>query len=292
MSRPLLDLSKKIDSGGLIEVCSAISPVANSLGFPFYIVGATARDIVLQCAYNIESSRATVDVDFGVKVSSMSEFSSLKEALVDTGEFQITKAVQRLYFRNGLPVDIVPFGDVSSEGNTIIWPPPNTDIEMNILGFEEAFEHALLVRLSTTPLVEVKVASPVGWALLKIISWYDRPSPECQKDAIDLALIMHKFFETFDLEGLYENEGDLIEEEGFELELVGARLLGRQIQSLAKQQSLTTIREILSQETGEQESYQLILDMITRSIVGDSDQFSSHLLLLEKLYQGIMDDIT
>ena len=289
MSRPLIDLSKTIDAG-IIEVCQAVSAVADNLGFPFYIVGATARDIILHKAYGIEPLRATRDIDFGIKVSTMREFASLKKALVDTGHFQESRAAQRLIFSNDLPVDIVPFGDVASEGDLIVWSPPNDDSEMSILGFEEAFEHALSVRLSTTPLVDVKVASPAGWALLKIISWHDRPFPDRQKDATDLALILRNYSQTFDMDDLYENEAALIVDEDHDLELVGARLLGRDIQYIANRRSLAAIRNILSQETGSQESYQLVSDMIPRSMAGESDQFSGHLLLLEKLYQGIIDE--
>lgn len=289
MSRPLIDLSKTIDEG-IIEVCQAVSAVADTLGLPFYIVGATARDIILHKAYGIEPLRATRDIDFGIKVSTMKEFASLKKALVDTGEFLETRAAQRLIFSNDLPVDIVPFGDIASEGDRVVWSPPNDDVEMNILGFEEAFEHALLVRLSTTPIVDVKVASPAGWALLKIVSWNDRPFPDRQKDATDLALILRNYLQTFDMDDLYEKEEALIVDEDHDLELVGARLFGRDIQHLATHRSLTAIRNILSQETGRQESYQLVSDMIPRSMAGESDQFSSHLLLLEKLYQGLMDE--
>lgn len=285
----MIDLSKTIDEG-IIEVCQAVSAVADTLGFPFYIVGATARDIILHKAYGIEPLRATRDIDFGIKVSTMREFARLKKALVDTGHFQESRAAQRLIFSNDLPVDIVPFGDVATEEDRIVWLPPNDDIELNILGFEEAFEHALLVRLSTNPLVDVKVASPAGWALLKIVSWHDRPFPERQKDATDLALILSNYLQTFDMDDLYENEAALIVAEDHELELVGARLLGRDIQCLANHRSLTTVRDILNQETGSQEFYHLVSDMIPRSMAGESGQFSRHLLFLEKLYQGIMDE--
>ncbi len=72
----MIDLSKTIDEG-IIEVCQAVSTVADVLGFSFYIVGATARDIILHGAYGIEPLRATRDIDFGIKVSTMRDFVSL-----------------------------------------------------------------------------------------------------------------------------------------------------------------------------------------------------------------------
>jgi predicted nucleotidyltransferase len=64
MSKNLLDLSGKIDdlTGGLFV---AIASVATSLGIPFFVVGATARDMILSYGYGIQTIRATYDIDFG-----------------------------------------------------------------------------------------------------------------------------------------------------------------------------------------------------------------------------------
>lgn len=288
MSRTLLDLSGKINDS-IIEVCQALSAVTQSMDLPFYMVGATARDIVLEVAYGIERSRATKDIDFGVEVSGLEEFQALKQALVDTGDFHATKLAQRLMFRDGLPVDIVPFGDFASEDKSFGWSPPHDDTEMNILGFEEAFEHALQVRLSSDPAIEVKIASPAGWALLKIISWHDRPSPDCQKDAQDLALILSHYFETFIIDELYEKEEALLADEGFDLEIAGARLLGRDIAAIAKQQALATICDILDHEVSEDEPFKLVEDMIQVRMTDSTNTFTHHLTLLQKLRQGHLE---
>jgi predicted nucleotidyltransferase len=288
MSKTLLDLSGKINDS-IIEVCQALSAVTQSMDLPFYMVGATARDIVLEVAYGIEPSRATRDIDFGVEVSGLEEFQALKQALVDTGYFQETRQAQRLIYKDGLPVDIVPFGNFASKDQSFVWSPPHDDTEMNILGFKEAFEHALQVRLSSAPSTEVKVASPAGWALLKIISWHDKDSPDCLKDAQDLSLILSHYCETFIIDELYEKEEALLADEDFDLEITGARLLGRNIAAIAKQQALTTICEILEQEAGEQEPFQLVQDMIQGRVKDSTNMFAHHLSLLQKLRQGLLE---
>lgn len=67
-------------------------------------------------------------------------------------------------------IDIVPFGGITQNNNEIAWPPEQ-DVVMNVMGFTEAFENALTVRISEVPNLEIKVASPAGMLILKLISW-------------------------------------------------------------------------------------------------------------------------
>lgn len=96
----------------------------------------------------------------------------MTNGLVASGEFMSSSATQRFsHQKSGFPVDIVPFGKIAASKDAILWPPENA-VEMNILGFAEAYGHAWTVRLSND--LEIPFASPAGWALLKIISWNDR----------------------------------------------------------------------------------------------------------------------
>ena len=61
------NLSGKIDPL-LAEVLSQVSREAISLDIPFFIVGAMARDIVLELYYNLPARRSTRDLDIGVTV--------------------------------------------------------------------------------------------------------------------------------------------------------------------------------------------------------------------------------
>ena len=108
----LLDLSGKTDplSAALF---TSVSETAGSLGIAFFVVGATARDMILELGHGRPSRRATLDRDFGVRVESWAEFGKLKESLLTSGLFEETRDVQRLRFQGGLDVDIVPFGGVA-----------------------------------------------------------------------------------------------------------------------------------------------------------------------------------
>lgn len=76
MKRNLLDLSGKIDRVRLLAF-EKVSKVANSLGVPFFIIGAAARDLILMNGRNIPTIRATLDIDFGVQVLSWDQYSKL-----------------------------------------------------------------------------------------------------------------------------------------------------------------------------------------------------------------------
>ena len=101
------DLIGKLDSN-IVHLVYAINKTAENLGIAFFIVGASARDILLHHAHDILPTRATVDIDIGVSVANWTQFKILKETLLNSGLFAATRSAQRLLFRGDFPVDIVP----------------------------------------------------------------------------------------------------------------------------------------------------------------------------------------
>jgi len=73
MTSILLNLSPKIDSL-FLTIFESLDTAASTVGIPYFIVGATARDMILSTGYGIEISRATADIDLGINVSSWDEF--------------------------------------------------------------------------------------------------------------------------------------------------------------------------------------------------------------------------
>ena len=145
MSNNLLDLSGKIDHP-MVEVFEAVATVTAVKGIRYFVVGATARDMILSYGYDIKSRRATVDVDLGVEVADWAEFHALKEGLTATGHFTPTRSAHRLIYNDSLPIDIVPFGPLEHANKEISWPPDHS-IRMNVMGFEDAYRGAQMVRL-------------------------------------------------------------------------------------------------------------------------------------------------
>ena len=145
MSENLLDLSGKIDQL-TVEVFEAIAAVTAAKGIRYFVVGATARDMILSYGYGIKSRRATVDVDLGVEVADWAEFHTLKDGLTATGHFTPTRSAHRLVYNDSLPIDIVPFGPLEHANKEISWPPDHS-IRMNVMGFEDAYARCAKRRL-------------------------------------------------------------------------------------------------------------------------------------------------
>lgn len=87
MTSTLLDLSAKIDSL-TVSILSQIQKVDSKERVPFFVVGAAARDILLEGAHGIRSKRATVDIDIAVFLENWTRFNLFKEALTRFPDFE------------------------------------------------------------------------------------------------------------------------------------------------------------------------------------------------------------
>ena len=76
MTNISFNLSGKLDSS-LVEVLREVNQVATALGIRFFVVGAMARDIVLEFCHAIRPARGIHDLDIGVEVSGRGEFQGL-----------------------------------------------------------------------------------------------------------------------------------------------------------------------------------------------------------------------
>lgn len=223
MSNIQFDLSGKIDQQ-TVAALAAVNRIADSLDIPFFVVGASARDLLLKHCYGINPPRITTDIDLGVEVATWEQFSKLTESLTASGEFVRDRRERQRFHHGHVLIDIVPFGPITDETRRISWPPEH-EIFMNMMGFREAYQFSVTVRISAEPEMDIKLPTLAGLALMKLISW-DEKYPERKKDAEDLLLIMQKYEEAGNFERLYDNEQGLLQEENFDTRLAGIRLLG------------------------------------------------------------------
>ncbi len=87
MTSTSMDISDKINDPIIVELLTQISLISIEHAIPFFVVGATARDLILWYGFNIRPGRATRDIDIGVSVSSWEQYDQLKMALAATGKF-------------------------------------------------------------------------------------------------------------------------------------------------------------------------------------------------------------
>lgn len=240
-----LDISDKIDNPIIVDLLVQVSRIAADLGIPFFVVGATARDLILWYGFEIRPGRATKDIDIGVSVSSWDEYDRLKDALVASGSFAAEGKKQRMNFQGKIKVDVLPFGEIVDAKSVIAWRPDG-DTQLNLLGFDEAYEHAMWVRISSKPPLEIKIASAAGLVLLKIIAWNDRKP--ATKDAIDLGILIRSYMQIGNEARLFDEHDDLLDNPNFDFELAGAHILGRDLAKICGEGIRQHILEILDDE--------------------------------------------
>jgi len=116
---------------------------------------------------------------------------------------------------------------------------------MNVAGFEEAFASSIPIQIEEN--LTARVASIPGLMILKLVAWSDR-GRETNKDATDIYRLLTAYADAGNTDRLYENEMDLLEAAGFDVELAGAQLLGRDVGHLCSPSVLLLIRSILESE--------------------------------------------
>lgn len=230
-----------------VAVSREIAKVAQELKLPYFLVGAMARDIILTHVFGLDTGLATRDVDFGVAVKDWDEFNGIKVLLIKTGRFTAAPNIQqRVYFQpnsgsSGYPVDIIPFGGVEDPPLSIAWPPGQSEI-MSVIGYDEALATALLVQVEAG--LTVSVASLPGLALLKLFAWRDRHA-ETRKDAQDLAILFRHYVAAGNQGRLYDTEMSLLQMVDFDVDLAGARLLGKDVRRIAADATLARANALL-----------------------------------------------
>jgi Uncharacterized protein conserved in bacteria len=238
------DLSNKLPKEH-VNIIRQVAQAADSEDLRLFIVGAQARDFLLQYAYKLPIQRATNDIDFGIVVEDWDEFTTLRDKLITSEKFGPHKVMkQRLVHESGLLIDLVPFGDLEEPRGQIAWPP-DFSIVMSTVGFKEAYDNSIHVRIADD--LVVKVASLAGLGLLKIVAWDDR---RYERDAQDLGLIMSRYLDAGNEDRIYSDKGDCLDllNEEFDYDKASARILGRDIGLLSTVLSRSIIERVLSDE--------------------------------------------
>jgi predicted nucleotidyltransferase len=208
-----------------VAILRHMARAAEGESVAYVVGGAVARDLLLFHVFGEPTTRATRDIDVMVFVEDWEAFDALKSRLVASGAFsRVTGNPQRLlYGATKVPLDLVPFGGVEAPSGTIAWPPER-EVLMSVVGFREAASAALQVAITDD--LAVPVVALAALSLLKVTAWLDRHH-ETDKDAVDLLMLLRRYAAAGNVDRLYDTEVDLVTSSGFDPELAGARLLGR-----------------------------------------------------------------
>jgi predicted nucleotidyltransferase len=260
-----------------------LSTFFDSIGTKFYIIGATARDMIMN-AHGEKSGRATRDLDIAIAISNWDKYQQIESELIKIDGFKKDiKQKQRFIYNELFHLDIVPFGEIMDSDDKILWPP-NEETAMSVLGFSEVDKATHKIDIDEN--LTLNIASLAGIFLLKIVAWNERHNSS-NKDADDLGFILFYYF-GINENRIIEHHLDLFEDSNFTRTTAGARLIGRDIanilkDSLANKQKIVAILNIELQKQEESKLINQILE--TNSIL----KYEETLKCIQNIVKGLID---
>lgn len=245
--------SEKIANPLLVELLKKLTDSFNRMGREFYVIGATARDIIIRQLIGTTSGRRTKDLDIAIAIPDWSVFDEIKEVLVADGFKKSTDMRQRFYYGE-YELDIVPYG-VAKEDDNIYWPPEE-EIAMSVKGFDEVLSEAITVNIDDE--FDIRIASLHGLFLLKFNAWLDR-NIETSKDAEDMSFILSNYFMANLDRNVYTEVYDW---ENFDEYIVGGYWLARDLLLLLTKEQIVYYKDCIEKELEKDDESRLFNQII------------------------------
>lgn len=256
--------SETIDNPLLIDLLRQLNHTFSRIGSDFFVIGATARDIILRVLANTSARRKTKDLDIAIAVTGWDKYNEICQALIADGFEKSTHQAQRFYFGD-YEVDIVPYGAVAKADDNIYWPPEET-IAMSVKGFDEVLSEAITVSIDNE--FEIRIASLHGLFLLKLNAWLDR-NIGTNKDAEDMWYIVDNYYLANEGRGVHP---EVYELDGFDLIVGGAYWMAHDIADLLSQEQIAYYADVIRKEIEREEDSRLVVQILeTNRSVASSD---------------------
>lgn len=256
--------SEKIDNPLLIELLRQLNQTFSRIGSDFFVIGATARDIILRILVNTSARRKTKDLDIAIAVTGWDKYNEICQELIADGLEKSIHQAQRFYFGD-YEVDIVPYGAVAKIDDNIYWPPEET-IAMSVKGFDEVLSEAITVSIDNE--FEIKIASLHGLFLLKLNAWLDR-NIGTNKDAEDMWYIVDNYYFANEERGIHP---EVYELDGFDLTVGGAYWMAHDIADLLSNEQIAYYADVLNNEIERAEDSRLVVQILeTNRSVASAD---------------------
>ncbi|ALU27437.1 nucleotidyl transferase AbiEii/AbiGii toxin family protein [Myroides odoratimimus] len=232
--------SKRINHPLIKPILEYLIPFFQKKEIKFYIIGATARDIILEL-HNEQSGRATRDLDIAIAIEDWDKYAEIENDLVQLPNFKKdTHQKQRFIYLDSYEIDLVPYGEIMQQDDKIYWPP-DEETAMNVLGFKEAEKH--LVNVSIDNQIEVSIVNLASIFLLKSVAWSDR-NITSSKDADDIGFILTNYLSINQQRAIDEFYDDIYTIDPFDTIVAAGTLMGIDLNNMIKENSAT--QEFLS----------------------------------------------
>ena len=240
---------------------------AEASGIAGVLIGALIAELSPEIGPDYPRFRRTNDADFALHVPDWTSFQALRARLIELDFKQHPKIEHRL-LKGSVLVDLIPYGKGVAPNGKLRWP--ESDLEMNVIGFEEACAAAGKKVLDDGP--DIPIITIPGFVLLKIIAFLDRQARWDAKHKDDAGDIYYwlknyasgtaddrRFAVTAKLGG-----------ETLEYETAGAALLGLEVGQLASKEAGELVDKFLNKSG---DLYTPFMDAIAgRAIDEDQDK--------------------
>ena len=253
-------LSENIEHPLLKPVLEELIPVFEKRGIKFYIIGAVARDIILDLN-DEKSQRVTMDLDIAIAIDNWGDFEDISSDILSLPNFsKDEKQQQRCLFKGHYQVDIVPYGGIKDQNDKIYWPPDEL-FAMSVVGFEEAENHLLPIEMDGS--LKFNIVSLEGVFLLKLFAWKDRFN-KTSKDAEDLGFILHNYLNINRDSSFGEPYNKIYELEDYTEMKAGAIMLGMRLNEILDESSAIKfkVKSLFSEDLRRAEQSQLFNQII------------------------------
>lgn len=248
--------SEKIANPLLVELLKKLTDSFNHIGREFYVIGATARDIIIQKLIGTTSGRRTKDLDIAIAIPDWSVFDEIKERLIADG-FKKSQHMHQRFYYDEYELDVVPYG-VDKEDDNIYWPPEE-DIAMSVKGFNEVLSEAITINIDNE--FDIKIASLHGLFLLKLNAWLDR-NVETSKDAEDMSFILSNYF----IANLDRNvHSEVYDWERFDEYIVGGYWIAHDLLRLLTKEQIAYYKNCIETELKKEDESRLFNQIIEHS---------------------------
>ena len=267
----------------IAEVLFALERGLNKYNIDFYLVGAVARDVWMSAINGIPPSRITGDIDFAVFIDDKGTYEKLRDYLIKTEGFSpYTTNNFVLIWKKVIQVDLLPFGAIEDENAKVIIGELGLT-SVNMPGFKEIYDEGL-PELELEEQHRFKFCTLPGIVILKLIAWQDRP--EIRRDDIkDISKILKHFFEMY-ADEIYENHNDLFGSEDAELNLIAARVMGREMSKIAKRNEslFNRLLELLevNSNNSDSEMAKIMLEFFSNTI-------ADNIKVIQKIKEGYLE---
>lgn len=232
----------------LSEMLSALERGLKKFDIDFYLVGAVARDLWMSAINDIPPSRITGDIDFAIFINDKGTYDNLKKYLIEVEGFSPYKGnAFVLVWKGFIQVDLLPFGEIKDKNDAVSIEDSGLT-SLNMPGFKEIYDDGLPV-VELEEIHKFKFCTLPGIVILKLMAWQDRP--EIRRDDIkDMSNILKHFFDIY-ADEIFENHNDLFGANDFELHLIAARVMGREMNKIAKRNEMlhNRLRDLLEIST-------------------------------------------